>query len=412
LKSTPIRASTAPLASAAAQRSKQSKAVRLESTDNSKVASGWSAKKTTNKSRAKTGPATSAQSVSALGTEPRTRLEKLKFALPRGLLAKAVYDDASTPKGYARASTDATLLKKLGLKASDLVGPADSGFKAEVFIPEDKTQKPVVAFRGTSVRPDYATDGKQAVGLREDSYTRAMELAAKLKNKGIDAEFTGHSLGGGLAAAAALSSGKTATTFNSAGVHGNTVQEYLKTHQQSLPSGSRITNIAVEGDPLTEIQTNSAQIGPETARILAGTGSNLAKLVDFIQPSAKNSKGATQLLTSAEKQFLYELGQHSEKLRQSPLGAGETMTVPARYKNGVPRKLPALTTSFLAGVEQKVAAARFGDVGKSVVLKQQFDALAPELRSLIQESVVRHGLYVDSIKAEIGILEGSSSSQK
>lgn len=130
-----------------------------------------------------------------------------------------------------------------------------NGFYALVF--ENQARKLiVVAFAGTDPNEadDIKTDGGQAVGLTTNQYEAAKRIVSReierQRNKGFSVQATGHSLGGGLAAATALVNGVIATTFNPAGVHRNTVGG-----KETLDKGtSLITAIRVKGDPLTDLQ--------------------------------------------------------------------------------------------------------------------------------------------------------------
>lgn len=139
--------------------------------------------------------------------------------------------------GFKDVSKDQEALKKLGLNKKDL-NPPGSNFRAAVFertsppfAPEDAGY--VVAFKGTT--PDNTEDWQNNIkqGMNTDSpyYRRAVQIGIRISHKIGDASspkvsFTGHSLGGGLASAAAIASGKPANTFNAAGLHPKTVERY------------------------------------------------------------------------------------------------------------------------------------------------------------------------------------------
>ena len=98
------------------------------------------------------------------------------------------------------------------------------------------------------------------VGL-SSHYARAASNA-KLLSQGLDAPlgFTGHSLGGGLAALAALVTGKNAITFNAASLSSGTINSF----SVSGKSQAGILAVSMRFDPLTILQDltpwlNSAQ---------------------------------------------------------------------------------------------------------------------------------------------------------
>jgi len=68
-------------------------------------------------------------------------------------------------------------------------------------------------------------------------------------------ELVGHSLGGGLASAAALVSGRPATTFNAAGLHAST-RRSLSGDGRPLHDGVEITAYHMKGEALTSLQRN------------------------------------------------------------------------------------------------------------------------------------------------------------
>lgn len=92
---------------------------------------------------------------------------------------------------------------------------------------------------------------QQALGLRSAHYEHAMQFAEELVSQFDDnISFTGHSLGGGLASAAAIATNRPATTFNAAGLHPNTVKNH-----GGLGSANRlITAHYIKGDILSFLQ--------------------------------------------------------------------------------------------------------------------------------------------------------------
>jgi pimeloyl-ACP methyl ester carboxylesterase len=78
-----------------------------------------------------------------------------------------------------------------------------------------------VGFRGTSVTSwqDWKANAMQALGFKTYQYERALQIAdAAHAYSGGNVIFVGHSLGGGLASAAAHRTGGRAITFNAAGL--------------------------------------------------------------------------------------------------------------------------------------------------------------------------------------------------
>lgn len=122
----------------------------------------------------------------------------------------------------------------------------------------------------------------QGSGLLTPQYMKIIEIARKAKigadNLGQQIDFTGHSLGGGLASLGALITNENATTFNAAGLHRNyrylysvifkydkPAEEYA--YPQYIPDNTRhpkklINAIYVQGEILSRIQDNTPGILP------------------------------------------------------------------------------------------------------------------------------------------------------
>lgn len=169
------------------------------------------------------------------------------------LAAQAVYqppDGRQTPPGYRNATDED--LRRLRLNKAMLEHPIDpatgrpSEFRAGVFVNE-KTGAPLVAFKGTTMDSwaDWKENGKQGLGMDSFYYNQAQKIGQSVADApngaGKDARFVGHSLGGGMASAAARRSGLPGTTFNAAGLRHDTVDN-------ALPS--EIDGVYVDGEVL------------------------------------------------------------------------------------------------------------------------------------------------------------------
>jgi RHS repeat-associated protein len=111
-----------------------------------------------------------------------------------------------------------------------------------------------LAFAGTDDFADVIHDARQGIGLPSSQYTEALTYAAKIKAAvppGWKLTFTGHSLGGGLAALAAGVHRVQAITFNAASLHPTT----LKSHGvSSVTLRNFVTAYHVMGDPVTSAE--------------------------------------------------------------------------------------------------------------------------------------------------------------
>jgi RHS repeat-associated protein len=191
--------------------------------------------------------------------ESAERLERDMDAVERARLSKHVYDANDPPNpapdvplGYVDPTPDE--LKALGLKADDL-SPTGSSFRAKVYKVDSKVMpvppEYVIAYRGTKTDADWIENARQGMGLESDHYARAMNIADEVQASGVSFEVTGHSLGGGMASAAGVVTGVKGTTFNAAGLHGNTTEREGKPLDRAA-AASRLDAYRVEGEK-TEI---------------------------------------------------------------------------------------------------------------------------------------------------------------
>ncbi|WP_019368924.1 MULTISPECIES: lipase family protein [unclassified Sphingomonas] len=173
-------------------------------------------------------------------------------------MAADVYNDLPAPPAdYRVASSDD--LARLGLRAEDLTSP-QSSFRARVYVAEgDGGPNYVVSFRGTTDGSDWKANAQQGVGLPSDQYTRALLIAKALgRHPDVQVTITGHSLGGGLASAAALASGRDAQTFNAAGLSGATIRQ-AGTIRGDAPA-PKIAAFYVRGEVLSAIQDGGDRV--------------------------------------------------------------------------------------------------------------------------------------------------------
>jgi hypothetical protein len=83
----------------------------------------------------------------------------------------------------------------------------------------------VLAYAGTELLSggNWFSNFMQAFGFKSPQYVWGLGLAVDLSAELSNLSFTGHSLGGGIASAAAIVTGRVANVFNAAGVHNNTL---------------------------------------------------------------------------------------------------------------------------------------------------------------------------------------------
>ncbi|QNP41110.1 XVIPCD domain-containing protein [Lysobacter solisilvae (ex Woo and Kim 2020)] len=146
-------------------------------------------------------------------------------------------------------------LASANIRPSDLEN-RQAGFRARLYT--DGEGHYVLAFCGTNEGKDWKHNLRQGIGLRDTQYEQAIDLSRKARLAfGNDLVLTGHSLGGGLATVGALATDTPAVTFNSAGLHDNTI-EWLDYNAQSvrreLATNGQIRRYAVDGEILTSLQ--------------------------------------------------------------------------------------------------------------------------------------------------------------
>lgn len=177
-----------------------------------------------------------------------------------------MYDEQpELPEGYEEVDPG-----ELGIDPALLT--EDHGMQAEIYRTPDGGY--VVAYRGSDEGMDWVTNGRQGLGLEDPQYEQAMQLASAVHEaSGGEVTFTGHSLGGGLAAAAAMATGQPAVTFDAAGVHESTAARAAEIRGDGATlasvmaetSGGQIRTYAMETDILTNAQENSpiASLAPD-----------------------------------------------------------------------------------------------------------------------------------------------------
>ncbi|MDR3101087.1 MAG: type VI secretion system tip protein VgrG [Paraburkholderia sp.] len=206
--------------------------------------------------------------------EAATKLAQSAKAQQLAKLADHVYHpNDPPPEGWKMVTNDPEALAAFGLKPSDFQ-KSGSNFGAQMYAPDPnvfgESMKPTIAFKGTQQLFGEDMSNNMAQGLGSDApyYRNAVSIGKNIEGAGASSgvDFTGHSLGGGLASAAAESSGASAVTFNAAGLNPETIAQYGGTAQTS-----NITAYRVNGDILTGLQEGG--LGP----ISSGTSELMPK---------------------------------------------------------------------------------------------------------------------------------------
>lgn len=177
-------------------------------------------------------------------------------------IAEATYGQTSGPPGWVKIGPDG--LKELGFREGDF--GSDSGMSADLFINEKGEY--VLSFRGTDTRAglipgvpevdskDAATDAAGAFGVTEQdraAVALALKTKALIEASGSTLEFTGHSLGGRLAALSSIATGGDAVIFNAAGTSLPALA-FAEGVTGGTQGTGHITAISTTGDWLTTAQ--------------------------------------------------------------------------------------------------------------------------------------------------------------
>lgn len=270
-------------------------------------------------------PASSAQ-VSPAASASGQKLAKDRAAYKALKICTAPFDSGiPMPPGWK--AMDPGKLKEMGFEGKEFEPPPPSGFRAKVVVSDDN-QHVMLVFRGSKERPDWVADGKQGFGMEGDYYPRAIKLATQARKKfGDKLELAGHSLGGGMAAAAGIATHTKATTFNAAGVTpktltGSTVpgdvaggmgaaigQQKGEDRLRQLATanaGGRalVENYEVDGEILGEVQKDAEQL----ARVAKGVF-KLFPLLGVAVPAAfADFKGVLDTILASDFDKLHREG--------------------------------------------------------------------------------------------------------
>ncbi|CNF18870.1 DUF2974 domain-containing protein [Yersinia nurmii] len=226
------------------------------------------------------------------------------------LLAKDVYKPTGANlDGFQRLS-DADLIK-VGIDPASL-SDSVSGFQAGIY---SNQQQYVLAFAGTNDMRDWLSNVRQATGYDDVQYNQAVALGKTAKMAfGEALVMTGHSLGGGLAATAALATATVAVTFNAAGVSDHTLNRLgiNPAQAKSEAESGAIRRYSEQYDMLTDTQESTSIIPNAIGhKITLANNDKLSGLDDWL-PHKHLSRslaahGIDKVLSSMSEQKPWEL---------------------------------------------------------------------------------------------------------
>jgi hypothetical protein len=346
------------------------------------------------------------------------QLDQLYHARQMAALAQDVYlaakGEGQPPPGWTRLSEQpkqlADFAHRLNMTPAQLLHllrPNESGFRAEIYLPDAGVLGPgykiSVAIKGSSGQV-MTSDGKlhdttsedfagnnfpQSIGMETDYYDRGMTLALHLQEEGVSVEYTGHSLGGGVASAASAVSGERATTFNAAGLNPLTTTRFATQHPsvrvyQDLDQ--RITAYQVQGELLNDgVQNNARRMDVFERNELAGVLGETADLLQRV-PGMRDvlqdrlAEGMPPQARDTLHGFVDRLadGNVSHMLAELPLAAGRVEVLAPMTRDAQGRLVARAPTmglpeaTVLAGPVLEAAAAaslgaRLGERGGEVM---------------------------------------------
>ncbi len=322
---------------------------------------------------------------------------------------KAEPHEQLPPPGWIRASENIDLLRKHapGLaneskeKILQMLKPDDSGFRAEIYLPDPEVlgpgYKPVIVPKGSAgqiLGPDgqlhssavedfLGNNFVQAIGLRSDYYQHGMELADFMERAGLKAEYAGHSLGGGVSSAMSAITGRPATTWNAAGLHPETAARFAREKGLQVHDTSRlVTSYQIAGELLNDgLQHNVERLDVHHRRQLAGVLKEAGELLHEMPAGRLALEKTLTALAPVHahesiKAFVGKLATEDTDrlLNELPLAAGRVVPIDQvkTYKDGqLVDRFDALTlqeVSTFAGplLDAAQQAARGAHVGHRV----------------------------------------------
>jgi len=213
-------------------------------------------------------------------------------------------------------------LEELHARKVSALNNNQTGFKASVF--RDEKDDVILSYKGTQGFKDWWYGNAQGLGLNTSQYIQAATVAKQMNREfGDKLKITGHSLGGGLATLAAAITNREATTFNSAGLHRNTLNHHQIDSNDFKEYAERghIIRCVVKGEILNAIQDHTP---------LPSSIGHRENIIDPINPSTLGKHG----MDSVKRALEHEVGKSAltEALRR-PVSADELVSLIEKETN-------------------------------------------------------------------------------
>ncbi len=260
-------------------------------------------------------------------------------------LAGAAYGEERPPAGWRKVGDEE--LRAMGIDPSHFSNSL--GFSASLFVSSEG--KFTLAFRGTDDWKDWVFANRHANEITaQDRY--ALRLATELHGAlGQDLEFTGHSLGGRLAAIAAISTGGRATTFDAAGVSSSAIRMASGGNEALVEAAqTSVTDYHVKGEVLNAVQhvvvpsafgTHVELPAPPALKPLkvgpSGLPGHAGLAIDAANATSQVITGVADSVNDHSRVYLYSA--LSEKALDEYRNSDEFKAAQARHR---PRGLPAM----------------------------------------------------------------------
>jgi hypothetical protein len=162
---------------------------------------------------------------------------------------------APLPGGWTRLEDGA--VQRAGIDPG-MLHDAKSGFDAAFY--RNAQGNVVLAFCGTDERKDWKHNIGQGLGFADAQYAAAIQLGSQARQAfGRELMISGHSLGGGLAAASAMVNDVPAVTYNAAGVNDRTLERagLDASAAKAYAADGLIRGYHVKNELLTHLQEDS-----------------------------------------------------------------------------------------------------------------------------------------------------------